>query len=225
MNDSCCKACGHERAFHRRSNMVDPAPCSAQRLPHGADCGCRAAFEVDAQGDTLDAVSAAIVAMLLDSEGHRSIRVEHLPELAGPPWRLSLWEARSNIPTDSHRHVGEGIGFTFEEALRALEDAGEPVKQQKQSDNSTPDQRLSVARRRLQRWIDADPENRAVYRVCRRPIPDDEGGPWWVVRVIAFAGVGEPDADQEAASRSLAEAIERALDLIGAEKEGDDAHA
>lgn len=231
MSDSRCAACGHERAFHRRSNMVDPAPCEASVNEAGGvvACGCKAAFEVDAQRGAMAVFSGLVAGLLAGGPTHRLI-LEHDPSEPGPPWRLVLERGTPDAATWAN-------GFTLDEALNALADLEEPVKQQMQEDKGLltkesserfiantirmEHQLLAAAFRRLQQWIDVDPENRALNRLYRRTVPGEGGEEptqWWVVRVIIFAKAGEPHTHEEAASQRLTDAIEHALAKIGAER-------
>lgn len=89
-----CESCGHERVHHRRTDMIGPEPCSAHMEDKGlaGRCGCRAAFEVDAERGALARVAGLLAGTLTAARGTARIIVEHRPVTPGPPWHLTLEE-------------------------------------------------------------------------------------------------------------------------------------
>ena len=118
---SNCAACGHERTFHR-SLGFEPEPCSRYVEEGGlaGDCGCRAAFEVEAERGTLSTLAGLLAGWLAGNPKGRAMVVRHKPDEAGPPWRV--------VVTDSGRPVVHGEGFTLDEAVRGVLDKAEAVK-------------------------------------------------------------------------------------------------
>ena len=113
-----CAACGHERTFHR-SLGFEPEPCSRFVREGGlaGRCGCRAAFEVDAERGTLSKLAGLLAGWMAGNPKRRSLVVRHKPDEAGPPWRVSV--------IDGSTVVARGEDFTFDKAVRSALDEAE----------------------------------------------------------------------------------------------------
>jgi hypothetical protein len=82
-----------------------------------ARCGCRAAFEVEAERGVLSVMAGLLAGWLAGNPQGRTVVIRHKPDEAGPPWRI--------IITDGGRPIIEGRDFTLDKAVRGVLDKAE----------------------------------------------------------------------------------------------------